>query len=291
MEEENKNVEENKNIDVNKNQNEIKNESQAQKTQSESKIEKKSNSNVVLIVVIAILAVVIIAGAIGVFFMFNNLKGEIEEKIGNDTNVTTEETDSQDDKKDNSSNKEESKSAKDDISSEGAKASAKESPLKLGEWGLASKYVSENLSEQYKDTKYIDVPVRVTKVTRGDEATKIVKEWFDNQKLYKYEDPKAYTEWAVIDYQVDLSKLSFDEDTIGTARDVDSDVKGMNGGGIKYNDISYIVSTKDITDRDYVKEPGVYDCQFIVTLPQGCTDYLVKLGSSYNGSESYFKCE
>lgn len=245
---------------------------------------KKNNTNTILIVVIVVLALIIIAGGIGAFFAFNNLKEENNVSASEETNKVEENTTKSEENKTE-------KTVEENKSSEGAKVSTKEEPLKLGEWGLASKYVSEKLSEEYKDTKYTDVPVRVTKVTRGEEATSIVKKWFDNQKLYKYEDPKAYTEWAVIDYQVDLSKLTFDEGTIGTAKTVDSDVKGMDGLGIKYNDISYIVSTKDITDRDYVKEPGVYDCQFIVTIPQGCTDYLVKLGNSYNGSESFFKCE
>lgn len=244
----------------------------------EEENKKRNNTNIVLIIVISILVLIIIGGGIGAFVIFNNVKND----KADDKEVSTSEE---------VSNEEEKRTSENNVSSEGAKASTKEQPLKLGEWGLASKHVSENLSKEYADTKNIDVPVRVMKVTRGEEATKIVKDWFNNQKLYKYEDPKAYTEWAVIDYQVDLSKVSFDEKTIGTAINVDSSVKGTNGGGIKYNDISYIVTTKDISNRDYVKEPGVYDCQFIVTLPQGCTDYLVKLGDSYNGAESYFKCE
>lgn len=245
----------------------------------EEENKKKNNTNIVLIIVISILVLIIIGGGIGAFFIFNNLKND----KADDKEVSTSEE---------VSNEEEKRTSENNVSSEGAKASTKEQPLKLGEWGLASKHVSESLSKEYADIKNIDVPVRVMKVTRGEEATKIVKDWFNNQKLYRYEDPKAYTEWAVIDYQVDLSKVSFDEKTIGTAINVDSSVKGTNGGGIKYNGISYIVTTKDISNRDYVKEPGVYDCQFIVTLPQGCTDYLVKLGDSYNnGAESYFKCE
>lgn len=248
----------------------------------------KNNTNKVLIIVIVILAMIIIIGGIGTFFVFNNLNNEKEEK----SVLASEELDNEDNEKNGEENDHEEKiSSNDKTTSEGAKTSTKENPIELGKWGLASKYVSQNLSEIYKDTKYTDVPVRVTKVTRGEEATKIVKKWFDSQSLYRYEDPKAYTEWAVIDYQVDLSKLTFDEDTIGTSREINSDVKGMDGLGIKHNDISYIVSTKDITDNEYVKEPGIYDCQFIVTLPQGCKDYLVVFGSSYNGAESYFKCE
>lgn len=252
--------------------------------------EKSKNNNTALIVTIVILVVIILilCGGFGAYFVWNtsNKNSSSNVKVENEQeNVVVENTVTEE-KNNNITSKSQT-----NVSSDDAKASTIENPLGLNEWGLASKYVSKNLSAIYADTNYTDVPVRVTKVTRGDEATSIVKDWFDSQTLYKYEDPKAYTEWAVIDYEVDLSKLTFDEDTIGTSINVNSDVKGLDGLGIKYNDISYIVSTKDISDKDYVKEPGVYDCQFIVTLPVGCTDYVIKLGNSYNGSESYFKCE
>lgn len=176
-------------------------------------------------------------------------------------------------------------------SSENAKQSTKESPLKLNEWGLAAKRVSKELSEEYAEKNYIDVPVRITKITRGEEATEIVKKWYDNQDTYKYEDPEAYTQWAVVDYEVDLSNVKFDEGIIGTSTDVSSSVKGLDGLSIKYNGTTYILSTINTSSKEYVKEPGVYKCQFIVTLPEGCTDYLIILGNSSNGEESYFKCE
>ena len=172
-----------------------------------------------------------------------------------------------------------------------AKESTVSSPLKINEWGLASKYVSKYLSEEYEDTSYVDVPVRVTKVTRGEEADKIVRDWCDKQTFYKYEEPKANTEWVVFDYEVDLSDLTFDKGTIGTDTKISSAIKGLDGNSVKYNDITYFLSTRDISDSEYKTKPGVYKCQFIVTLPEGCTDYLVKLGDSYNGAESYFRVE
>lgn len=249
---------------------------------------KKNNTALIVIIVILILIILILCGGFATYFILNNFKNSNSEAILE--NVETK-NDVSTQNKSTTEDQEEKQSAQATESSEGATASTLENPLGLGEWGLASKYVSKNLSATYADTKYVDVPVRVTKVTRGDEATTIVKKWFDNQTLYKYEDPTAYTEWAVIDYQVDLSTLTFDSDTLGTSTNVSSDVKGLDGLGIKYNGISYIISTKDISSRDYVKEPGVYNCQFIATLPTGCTDYVITLGNSYNGAESYFKCE
>ena len=88
-----------------------------------------------------------------------------------------------------------------------------------------------------------------------------------------------------------LSDLTFDKGTIGTDTKITSAVKGLDGNSVKYNDITYILSTRDISDSEYKKEAGVYKGKFVVTLPEGCTDYLVKLGDSYNGAESYFRVE
>lgn len=54
--------------------------------------------------------------------------------------------------------------------------------------------------------------------------------------------------------------------------------------------MSYIVTTKDISSDDYVKEQGIYDGKFMVALPQGCNEYVIKFGNS-NGSEAFFKAE
>ena len=283
---------------------------------------KAANKNTGLIVVIIILILIIIGGGVYGFITINDLNKKIEEKdeqlsskTASDTlgslmdvfNKDKDKEDEDDDKDDDSDKlkniiskdddkdkeKDDDDEKNDDInpSSVSAKTSTKEAPLSLGEWGLAAKYVSKNLSKDYEGKSYTDVPVRVTKVTRGSEAETKVKEWFNNQTFYKYQDPKEGTEWAVVDYEVDLSKVSFDEGTIGTSTEVSSAVKGLDGLGVKYNGYSYILSTTNTSSKDYVKKPGVYKCQFIVTLPKGCTEYFVVLGNSHNGAESYFRCE
>ncbi len=281
---------------------------------------KATNKNTGLIVVIIILILIIIGGGVYGFITINDLNKKIEEKdeqlssktasdaLGSLMDVFNkdDDKDNDDDDKDDDSDKlknvisknddkdKDDNDDKDDAvsqSSGDAKTSTKEAPLSLGEWGLAAKYVSKNLSKDYEGKSYTDVPVRVTKVTRGSEAETKVKEWFNNQSFYKYQDPKEGTEWAVVDYEVDLSKVSFDEGTIGTSTEVSSAVKGLDGLGVKYNGYSYILSTTNTSSKDYVKKPGVYKCQFIVTLPKGCTEYLVVLGNSHNGAESYFRCE
>ena len=172
------------------------------------------------------------------------------------------------------------------------RASTYNAPLKINEWGLASKSISQGLSKVYKDIYYIDVPVRITKVTRGNEGDKIVREWCDTRYFYKYEAPKADTEWGVFDYEVDLSDVTFDAETIGTDIEISSDITGLDGNSLKYNNKTYnTLSTTDITEVEYKKQPGVYKGRFIVTLPIGCKDYLVQLGNLANGAGSYFRVE
>ncbi len=299
---ENQNSNENQSVNQTQNTNPAQNQNVNQ-TQYTNPNQGQNKSNALMVIII-ILVIIIAAGGTYAFMTINNLQnnnGNNQATVENVTageNVTSES--GMTENTTNNSNEtygnttEENATTNEvitDTSSEGAKASTLENPLKLGEWGLASKYVSKYLSEKYSNTDYTDVPVRVTKVTRGDEATKIVKDWCNGQSFYKYQDPKANTEWTVIDYEVDLSKLTFDEGTIGTSIDVSTAVKGLDGGSVKYNDITYILTTTNTSSREYAKKPGIYKGQFIVTLPQGCKDYVVVLGSKYNGTESYFKCE
>ena len=243
-------------------------------------MENKKNNNTALIVVI-VLAVVFLFFALVGFGGYYAYKHIVEPKIS-DTDkkgTNTQTTDTKNNSKSTST------------SSKDAKVRSQESPASLNEWGLASKYAGKYLSEEYADKNYIDVPVRVTKVSRGDKVIDDVKKLLQEHH-YKYTEPKSsQLEYAIVDYEVDLSDVKFDEGTIGTSIKIDSSIKGSDGSSVKYDGITYILSTVDVSDSSYVKEPGVYTGKFITQLPKGCKDYLIKLGSSYNGSESHFKGE
>lgn len=163
--------------------------------------------------------------------------------------------------------------------------------LEIGKWGIASKQVSEYLSQEYKDQEYVDVPVSVTKITRGPEAEDYIKNWFDSQSIYKYEEPKENTEWILVDYQMNFNDLIFDEGTIGTTKDFSTSISGLDGSEIRYNNTVYIVSTLNLSRNEYVHEKGIYSNQFIATIPIECKDYIIKIGSSTNGKEAIFKGE
>lgn len=180
--------------------------------------------------------------------------------INNNANTTTTE-------KENSSNSSASTSAT-------GKASSKQNPLSIGEWGIASKYVS---------SEYVDVPARVTNVTRGSSAAQELKEYLNNSSsIYKYEDAKENMEWAVIEYSIDLTKMEKDS----TAK-LDTKITGIgDNNSIKYNGATYIVSTTNMTPNNYTKGE-IVSCKFAVQLPIGCTDYLIALGSS-SGTQAFF---
>ncbi len=147
--------------------------------------------------------------------------------------------------------------------------SSKSSPLPIGSWGIASKYSSGN---------YVDVPVKVVNVTRGNSATQMVKNYCNNSSsIYKYEDAKEGMEWIVIDYTIDLTNI----EGYSTGKDikVDSKITGTGDNtSIHYKNNVYIVSTMNMTSG-YSKE-NIANGQFAAQLPIGCTDYLIALGSS-----------
>lgn len=153
------------------------------------------------------------------------------------------------------------------------KSSSKQSPLSIGEWGTASKYASG---------EYVDVPVKVTKVIRGSNAAQEVKNYCESgSSIYKYEDAKENMEWAVIEYEVDLTQMEKESSVT-----LDRKITGTGDNiSIKYNGVTYIVSTMNMTSG-YTKGE-IVTCKFAVQLPIGCTDYLIVLGSS-SSTQAFF---
>lgn len=181
------------------------------------------------------------------------LKGESYEKQNkNETNNIRTDTNS------NEGIKEES------LRDEGEK-STKYSPLKAGKWGIAS---------QRKSGKYVDVPTRIVKITRGTNAEKEVKEYCnDGTSIYRYSEPEEGMEWAVIEYEVDLRKFSEDMSIALTSKITGT---GENTS-VKYKNDIYVISTMNMT-TGYAKSK-IETAKFAMQLPIGCTDYLIVLGA------------
>ena len=246
-------------------------------------MENKKKSNTALVIVIVLVCIFLFFALLG-FAGYYAYKNVIEPKISDTIKEgTTTET------KTNTSTDTTTPKLNGSTSSKDASASTTDSPLAMKQWGLASKYAGKYLDEEYADKTYIDVPVRITKVSRGDKIVSDVKSLLADHH-YKYTEPKSsQLEWAIVEYEVDLTNVKFGG-SLGTTVKVDSSLKGTDGGSVKHDGITYILTTVDVSNSSYVKEPGVYTGKFITQLPKGCTDYLIKLGS-YNNTESYFKGE
>ena len=155
------------------------------------------------------------------------------------------------------------------------KASTQANPLKIGEWGIASKYSSG---------EYVDIPVKVTNVTRGSEAVAKIKAYCDNSSVYKYTEPKEGMEWAVIDYTVDLTNLTALYS--GKPAKISSKIRGTgDNSSIRYNGKTYILTTMDMSES-YSKE-DIANGSFAVSLPIGCTEYTIAMGE-YSHTNAFF---
>lgn len=240
---------------------------------------KKTNTGMVIIIVVLVLAFAgyVLYNEFGKDINIGMENEEIEGQLTDDSVSSTENDDEVEDT-DVKNNEEESDTKKEETTtSSTGKTSSKQSPLNIGEWGIASKYASGG---------YVDIPAKVTSVKRGESAAKEVENYLTSgNSIYKYEDAKIGMEWTVIEYDIDLTKMEKDS----TAK-LDTKVTGTgNNTSIKYNDVVYIVSTINMTPNNYTKG-SIESCKFAVQLPIGCTDYLIALGAS-SYTQAFFKGE
>lgn len=260
---------------------------------------KKSKAPIIIIIVVI---VVLLFGCIisGIVFMgiklfknvnnvnnVNEIINEVKNEVGNNT-TTNKITNKIGNKVNNTvSNSLSNNTITNTIDSQtpstdngDAKTSTKDNPISKGEWGIASKYSTQN-------KHYEDVKVKVTNITRGEEATKAVKDFVNTSSYYKYEEPKSGLEWVVVEYDVDFSNYTMP--SIGTNADVTSGVEGTTSSSVKYNGTTWILSTTYIGSRDYVttnKASG----KIAMQMPIGCKDYLITFGA-YGKTKAYIKGE
>lgn len=248
---------------------------------------ENKQKNTTLIVVIVILAIVIIALMGGIIFLAlkdNNIemekqaKNEVEniEQPLEESNVLSQENSN------NITNDQNTNTITPPATNNSGEAreSSITNPLQIGEWGIASKYNTNTKGDQ-------NVNIRVTNVIRGEEAKKMAKDYMSSgSSIYKYEDPTAYLEWAVIEYDVDFGN-TFQMGELGANPNVNGDITGLDGTSIKYNGITYISSVIEIGSRDYIKTK-TGSGKLLTQLPIGCTDYLIQFGT-YNGTNAYIR--
>lgn len=300
-ENENKNVNQENNANADETKNEVNSTSTINQTQEPK---KKSNTGLIVTIVILAIIIVVLIGA-GVFFLTRNAVEDFAKNGLNDVEAIIDEGEEfvqdveeegflnaiEDNYTSNGNNTlgtnivaENTTSPSASQTNEGANNSARESslenPLQVGEWGIASKYNTETSSDQ-------NVNVRVTNIIRGDEAKEMAKEYMSRDySIYKYEEPEAYLEWAVIEYDVDFAD-TYVPGELGASPNVEADITGPDGSSVEYNGITYITSTIEIGSRDYIKTK-TGSGKILTQLPIGCTDYIIQFGR-YNGTTAYFQ--
>lgn len=253
---------------------------------------ENKQKNTTLIVVIVILAIVVVALMGGILFLAlrdnnagveNQAKNEmenVEQPLVENNLVPQENLNNVTNNENTNTTTPTTPTTPTNTDSGSAKESSIENPLQIGEWGIASKYNTKTSGDQ-------NVNIRVTNVIRGEEAKKMAKEYMTSgSSIYKYEDPKAYQEWAVIEYDVDFGN-TFEMSEIGASPNVNGDITGLDGTSIKYNGITYISSVIEIGSRDYIKTK-TGSGKLLTQLPIGCTDYLIQFGT-YNGTNAYIR--
>lgn len=255
---------------------------------------KKSKAPIIIIVVIIILLILgcLVSGV--AFFGYKFYKDNIENKldIENEVNNRVNEINKINNEVNSISNKitganntttkntVNNTTTTNNVVTGDAKTSTKEAPLSKGEWGIASKYSTET-----KD--YEPVNVKVTKITRGEDAKKDVQDYINSSSIYKYEEPAAGLEWLVIDYDVDFT--NFTMSSLGANADISGDIEGTESSSVKYNGTTYITSTRYIGSRDYVKT-NTTSGKIATQIPIGCTDYIITFGA-YGKTIAYFQGE
>lgn len=161
-----------------------------------------------------------------------------------------------------------------------SQTSSKENPIDLNVWGKASKYVVSG------NSSYQDVNVMVTKITRGEDAKNIVKEYADTDKYFDYSDPADGEEWVVVEYNVDMQGLKIP--SYGISPTLNVSVIGKDKYDIiKYNNKSYSPSIQEVSSDDYVKTTTATN-KIAFQLPVGFSDYIIRIGS-YDHTQTFVK--
>lgn len=266
-----------------------------------SKTEKKK-SNTGLIVTIIILAIIIVALIGGGIFLL--VSGTLKDLLGNSNTIDTADTVNEVETTNteaenpnlsdllgntNTMNNENTNSINTNSvdnnttvtgSNGTARTSSLENPLQVGEWGIASKYNTNTSSNQ-------NVNIKVTNIIRGDGAKAMAQEYMSSDySIYEYEEPEAYLEWVVIEYDVDFAD-TYIPGELGASPNVNATISGPDGSSVKYNGITYITSTLEIGSRDYI-QTKTGSGKILTQIPIGCTDYIVQFGV-YNGTTAYFQ--
>ena len=172
-----------------------------------------------------------------------------------------------------------SSAAGEEISKEEIKpvSSSLTSPLSAEEWGSAAKFSTA-------DSKYYNVPIRVTKVTTGTEAEKQLKSFAQGNETYSYKAPAKGMEWVVVEYEISLD--GFPADKTGERADITAFVSSGDGSQVKKGSEMAGISTINMADDKYSFEGTVKGRTAFEMFP-GVRDYVIAFGE-YGETQAFF---
>lgn len=167
-----------------------------------------------------------------------------------------------------------------DSSSEESKLTTSSSsinaPLEIGSWGIAAKFCT-------KTGGYVNVPVRITKISDDSSAKETVKNFTKNSSAYTYTEPEKNIKWIVADYELSLDEFPVDKG--GANSSITSFVTGKGGENLKNGDKLFSTITINITDGKYSYD-GIVKGQIAYMIPKN-TDYVITLGE-YEETQTFF---
>lgn len=150
-------------------------------------------------------------------------------------------------------------------------------PIDINTWGIASKYST-------KEETYINVPIRITSIIHGEQATKSVKEFLDESPSYNYTEPDKNAEWVIAEYEISLDGFPVDEG--GADSSIVSFIMGSDGNYIDYGDKKWTTTTINIIDGQYYYE-GIVTGRIAYQMISDWNDYVIILGE-YNETQAFF---
>lgn len=152
------------------------------------------------------------------------------------------------------------------------------SPLSLGEWGSAAKLVTA-------DGSYVNVPVRVISVRRGDDVTEEIKT-ISRETGRFFQDVDEKEEYLIAEYELKLDGFPVREG--GTLCDITAFVTGETGEMIPLKNGGYYgVSAKMLDESTYWYE-GTVHSQLAYPIPKEIKEHYLVLGE-YGETQTVYR--
>lgn len=177
----------------------------------------------------------------------------------------------------NSKKNEDNKPIQEDIQEEKQEEVIDYGYLKIGEWGIASKYSS-------KKEEYENVNVTVKQIIRGEEAERVVKEYTQNNKYFTYQETQEGMDCLVVEYEIIFG--NYTKGNNGANSDIQTRIKGYGENeNIVIGNKTYETKIQDISNREYTNSEQISG-KFVTQIPKECEKYVIVFGN-----EEYNYCQ